>query len=156
MYVTTGNNYSDPPTDDSDAIIAYDLESGKRLWSQQFTEGDAYNVACNSNADSMNCPQADAPDFDFGSSAITVNGVATKGGSLNRPGAAVVDGMLYVNSGLVMAEIYNGVHLSASPHMAPQTDNGIVRGTWVLDTPGKDQLLQVHRKAVRWVTSLGP
>lgn len=72
LYVTTGDNYSDPPTDDSDAIIAYDLESGKRLWSQQFTEGDAYNMACNSKADGVNCPQADGPDFDFGSSGILV------------------------------------------------------------------------------------
>lgn len=72
LYVTTGDNYSDPPTDDSDAIIAYDLDSGKRLWSRQFTEGDAYNMACNSNADGVNCPQADGPDFDFGSSAILV------------------------------------------------------------------------------------
>lgn len=72
VYVTTGDNYSDPPTDDSDAIIAYDLDSGNRLWSRQFTEGDAYNMACNSNADGVNCPQADGPDFDFGSSAILV------------------------------------------------------------------------------------
>lgn len=72
MYVTTGDNYSDPPTDDSDAIIAYDLDSGKRLWSRQFTEGDAYNMACNASADKVNCPEADGPDYDFGSSAILV------------------------------------------------------------------------------------
>jgi len=29
----------------------------------------------------------------------TVNGVKAKGGSLDGPGAVVVDGMLYVNSG---------------------------------------------------------
>ena len=72
MYVTTGDNYSDPPTDDSDAIIAYDLDSGKRLWSRQFTQDDAYNMACNPSADKVNCPKADGPDFDFGSSAILV------------------------------------------------------------------------------------
>lgn len=70
VYVTTGDNYSDPPTDDSDAIIAFDLESGKRLWSRQFTKGDAYNMACNPRADKVNCPEADGPDFDFGASAI--------------------------------------------------------------------------------------
>ena len=70
VYVTTGDNYSDPPTDDSDAIIAFDLASGKRLWSRQFTQGDAYNMACNARADKINCPEADGPDFDFGASAI--------------------------------------------------------------------------------------
>ena len=72
VYVTTGDNYSDPPTDDSDAIIAYDLESGKRIWSRQFTKGDAYNMACNASADKVNCPEADGPDFDFGASAMLV------------------------------------------------------------------------------------
>ena len=70
VYVTTGDNYSDPPTDDSDAIIAFDLESGTRLWSRQFTEGDAYNIACNPRADKVNCPESNGPDFDFGASAI--------------------------------------------------------------------------------------
>ena len=72
VYVTTGDNYSDPPTDDSDAIIAYDLDTGKRVWSQQFTVGDAYNMACNQRADGINCPEANGPDLDFGSSAILV------------------------------------------------------------------------------------
>ncbi len=72
VYVTTGDNYSDPPTDDSDAIIAYDLDTGLRLWSQQFTEGDAYNMSCNQRANGINCPEAKGPDLDFGSSAILV------------------------------------------------------------------------------------
>ncbi len=72
VYVTTGDNYSDPPTDDSDAIIAYELDSGKRVWSQQFTRGDAYNMACNTGSDKINCPEADGPDFDFGASAMLV------------------------------------------------------------------------------------
>ena len=73
VYVTTGDNYSDPPTGDSDAIIAYDLETGRRLWSQQFTEGDAYNMSCNQRSDGINCPDANGPDLDFGSSAILVS-----------------------------------------------------------------------------------
>ena len=72
VYVTTGDNYSDPPTDDSDAILAFSLDNGERLWSRQFTAGDAYNMACDPNADRANCPEADGPDFDFGSSAMLV------------------------------------------------------------------------------------
>jgi polyvinyl alcohol dehydrogenase (cytochrome) len=69
VYVTTGDNYSDPPTDTSDAILAYDAESGGLVWSRQMTTGDAYNLAC-VRTERANCPQADGPDYDFGSSAV--------------------------------------------------------------------------------------
>lgn len=69
VYVTTGDNYSDPPSATSDAIMAFDMETGKHIWTQQFTKGDAFNIACES-ADDTNCPEARGPDLDFGSSAI--------------------------------------------------------------------------------------
>jgi len=56
LYVTTGDNYSDPPTDTSDAILAFDATSGKLVWSRQITSGDAFNVAC--PAMGPNCPAA--------------------------------------------------------------------------------------------------
>ena len=34
LYVTTGNNYSDPTSTMSDAFLALDLDTGKILWSQ--------------------------------------------------------------------------------------------------------------------------
>jgi polyvinyl alcohol dehydrogenase (cytochrome) len=71
LYVTTGDNYSDPPTGMSDAILAFDAASGKLAWSRQITSGDAFNVAC--PAMGPNCPAARGPDFDFGSSAILVS-----------------------------------------------------------------------------------
>jgi len=69
LYVTTGDNYSDPPTTTSDAILALELKSGKMLWSRQFTSNDAFTIACLVGA-STNCPKANGPDLDFGSSAI--------------------------------------------------------------------------------------
>jgi polyvinyl alcohol dehydrogenase (cytochrome) len=72
LYVTTGDNYSDPPTDTSDAFIAIDMSSGKLLWSRQMTGGDAYIVACRLPV-KTNCPEANGPDFDFGSSPILVS-----------------------------------------------------------------------------------
>jgi polyvinyl alcohol dehydrogenase (cytochrome) len=71
VYVATGDNYSDPVTDSSDAILALDLKTGKLLWSRQFTLGDAYNSACNSRTRN-NCPASDGPDFDFGQPPILV------------------------------------------------------------------------------------
>lgn len=69
IYVTTGDNYADPATKTSDAIVAFDLETGKFLWSEQFLANDAWNVACDS-ANEENCPEARGPDLDFASSPI--------------------------------------------------------------------------------------
>lgn len=71
MFVTTGDNYSEPATKTSDAVLAVAMDTGKILWSKQLTEGDAYNSSC-PLADKANCPDADGPDFDFGSPAILV------------------------------------------------------------------------------------
>jgi polyvinyl alcohol dehydrogenase (cytochrome) len=74
LYATTGDSYSDPPADTSDAFLAFRLETGEVAWSRQMTEGDAYTVSCSSAAAGMNnCPQAKGPDLDFGSSAILVD-----------------------------------------------------------------------------------
>jgi polyvinyl alcohol dehydrogenase (cytochrome) len=73
IYVTTGDNYSDPPSDTSDAFLAFGLDTGALAWSRQMTAGDAYTVACASSAPGTNnCPEASGPDLDFGSSAILV------------------------------------------------------------------------------------
>jgi polyvinyl alcohol dehydrogenase (cytochrome) len=74
IYVTTGDSYSDPPAQTSDAFLAFDLETGKLKWSKQMTQGDAFNFGCNAPEDSPNnCPEAKGPDFDFGSSPILVD-----------------------------------------------------------------------------------
>lgn len=71
VYVTTGNNYSDPPTGNSDAFVAFDLRSGKILWSRQMTAADAWNTSCRLQ-DRINCTESDGPDFDFGAAPILV------------------------------------------------------------------------------------
>ena len=60
MYVTTGDNYSDPASLTSDAVVAFDLRTGEFLWSKQFTAGDAWNVGCEQK-DDTNCPEARGP-----------------------------------------------------------------------------------------------
>jgi polyvinyl alcohol dehydrogenase (cytochrome) len=72
MYVTTGDNYSDPPTALSDAVVALQMSSGEILWSKQFTAGDAWNSSC-MLADQVNCPDSNGPDFDFAASAMLVS-----------------------------------------------------------------------------------
>jgi polyvinyl alcohol dehydrogenase (cytochrome) len=69
IYVATGDNYSDPPTGASDAVLALDLPSGKILWSRQVTANDAYTVDCEYPV-ITNCPDSKGPDFDFGQPPI--------------------------------------------------------------------------------------
>ena len=75
MYITTGNNYSQPGTDTSDAVMALDMDTGRILWTRQVLQGDVYNSACASATKGPSCPEEDGPDYDFGSPAIlTRNG----------------------------------------------------------------------------------
>jgi polyvinyl alcohol dehydrogenase (cytochrome) len=72
LYVTTGDNYSDPATSLSDSLVAMRLSSGEILWSKQFTAKDAWNSSCQLPG-KVNCPDTDGPDFDFASSAALVS-----------------------------------------------------------------------------------
>ena len=72
IYVTTGDSYSDPVARTSDAFVAFDLETGRILWSRQMTENDAFNAAC-ARPDGANCPETRGPDVDFGTSPMLVN-----------------------------------------------------------------------------------
>jgi polyvinyl alcohol dehydrogenase (cytochrome) len=71
LYVATGDNYSDPPTKTSDAILAMDLKTGALLWSKQLSQGDAFNNSC-SIPNGSNCPESKGPDYDFGQPPILV------------------------------------------------------------------------------------
>jgi polyvinyl alcohol dehydrogenase (cytochrome) len=70
VYVVTGDSYSDPAARTSDAFLAFDMDTGKLLWSRQLTAGDAYNLGCPTGD---NCPESKGPDFDFGCSPNLVD-----------------------------------------------------------------------------------
>jgi polyvinyl alcohol dehydrogenase (cytochrome) len=69
IYVATGNSYSDPPSAYTDAVIAFNLDTGKRLWSRQLTANDVWNTACVA-PDKANCPPKPGNDYDFGAPPI--------------------------------------------------------------------------------------
>ena len=69
LYVGDGENYASPANDSSDAVIAFRLSDGKRMWVQQLTRGDAWNVACMMQAN-PNCPAENGPDVDVAASVI--------------------------------------------------------------------------------------
>ena len=70
LYVATGNAYTEPAAVTSDAIVAFDLDTGAVRWANQFTPGDAFILNC--EGDNPNCPEEDGPDFDFGASPVLV------------------------------------------------------------------------------------
>jgi polyvinyl alcohol dehydrogenase (cytochrome) len=73
VYITTGNNYTGPAIN-SDSLIAFDLTSGKLLWSQQLTKDDIWLRGCrtgpNASAANSNCADTAGPDADFGGAAV--------------------------------------------------------------------------------------
>lgn len=71
LYFGTGENYSSPADGNSDAIFAIDAKTGKRRWTTQLTEGDAWNVGCMMGND--NCPEERGPDLDVASSPMLVD-----------------------------------------------------------------------------------
>jgi polyvinyl alcohol dehydrogenase (cytochrome) len=71
LYVATGDNYSSPATDTSDAVMALNLATGRIVWSKQITTGDAYNGSC--RGDRVNCPAQSGPTSTLLPSAILIS-----------------------------------------------------------------------------------
>jgi polyvinyl alcohol dehydrogenase (cytochrome) len=71
IYVGTGDNYSEPDTETSDAVVALDLKTGKLLWSAQFDKDDIYKIECGTPP-AVGCAPPAVPEFDLGASPILV------------------------------------------------------------------------------------
>jgi len=78
VYAATGNMYTEPQQPTSDAIMAFDLDTGAIKWTSQVTPSDIFVVGCGQLAgpagSGANCPSPEAlgPDFDFGNAPILV------------------------------------------------------------------------------------
>jgi polyvinyl alcohol dehydrogenase (cytochrome) len=70
LYIGTGENYSYPATNSSDAVQALDLKTGKLAWSYQGTQSDTWNLACPGDP---NCPDKAGPDLDFGMAPLLIH-----------------------------------------------------------------------------------
>ncbi len=68
IYASTGVNYSDPATPTSDAVLAFDMDSGRLLWSRQLLPNDVFNFGCVTGKG--NCPQTPGKDADLGAPPI--------------------------------------------------------------------------------------
>lgn len=100
VFIATGNLYSVPPDvqacqireanktvpdvpdpciragDNSESILALDLDTGKIVWAHHLGGVDVWNAACVSGPSQPNCPPAAGPDYDFGEAPmlLTVHG----------------------------------------------------------------------------------
>lgn len=72
VYAGTGENLNRPTTENSDAVVALDLETGELAWSFQATSDDAFNMACTQLRFRENCPDPVGPDLDFGMAPMLV------------------------------------------------------------------------------------
>jgi polyvinyl alcohol dehydrogenase (cytochrome) len=68
LYLTTGNQYTNPETKFSDAIIALDLDTGKVAWGYQAKFGDRFTTNCARGTSEC------GPDIDFGAIPISFKG----------------------------------------------------------------------------------
>jgi len=64
LYVATGNSYTRIATDATDAVVAFDLNSGERKWVSQVRADDNWQGGC-TGKEVGNCPSPLGPDFDF-------------------------------------------------------------------------------------------
>jgi len=67
LYAGTGNSYTNVSIPTSDAVVAFDLDTGAILWASQVQPKDNFTMGC---ARGVNCPEDRGPDYDFGSSPI--------------------------------------------------------------------------------------
>lgn len=72
VYVTTGNQYTQPVSKYCNAIIALDMSTGKEIWSYQATPKDIWTFGCRDN------PECDDLDIDFGTAPVFVKGARGK------------------------------------------------------------------------------
>ena len=71
IYHGSGQNYSAPADDNSDAIFAVDMTTGKRRWHRQVTENDVWTPAC--ILKTSNCTTDGGLDFDIAASILLID-----------------------------------------------------------------------------------
>ena len=76
LFFGTGNNYSSPPDDNSDAIFSIDLATGETRWRTQTRTGEFWNTwdeACQ-KALGLSVSPKEGPDVDFSAPPVLVHG----------------------------------------------------------------------------------
>lgn len=103
IYVSTGNSYTEVPSDSTDAIVALDFDTGIPRWKNQTTPNDNYLGGCRPPNPAVNCPLGvGGPDHDFGSSPLLVTLPNGKDILIAGQKSSVVYGMDPDNGGAIV------------------------------------------------------
>ena len=70
IYFGTGDAETDPTPKTTDAILAVDIKTGRRLWSYQASLNDSFLGGCSGPQRTDNCPKVNGPDLDIGNSPV--------------------------------------------------------------------------------------
>jgi polyvinyl alcohol dehydrogenase (cytochrome) len=73
VYVGTGDAYTEPAAKMTDAIVAYNMDTGKFLWAFQDTKNDAWMLGCGPTYRAEPCPKELGPDWDYAASPMLRN-----------------------------------------------------------------------------------
>lgn len=131
IYVGTGNGYADPANEFTDAVIAFDLQTGARRWVKQLTGGDGWNYSC-TNPNKASCPEAHGEDYDIGASPVLGKWlyVGQKSGlvyALDPDAAGKVVWQTRIGHGGALGGIQWGMALDAQALYVPLSDFGVNR-----------------------------
>ncbi len=163
IYAGSGENYSSPGSDRSDAVIAFDMESGKINWTMQALADDVWNMACMSDDPVVRqaCPVENGPDYDFGAGIMFVKNpklgdrviAGQKSGDLFfiNPDTGDVIKKMKIGRGGVQAGIHFGMARDNDTLYVPISDFPDGREPEALAKPGMFAL-SLDDGALKWFT----
>lgn len=135
LYIGTAQNYTEPLTATSDAIISLDMDTGAVNWTFQARDDDAWNGNC-SIPDSLKCADPAGYDFDFGAAPILLDDGATiiagdKGGIVYSIAAetGALNWSTRVSLGSTLGGIHWGMAADARRVFVAATDFSIDKAT---------------------------
>ncbi len=70
IYFGTGDAETEPAPETTDAVLAVDMKTGRRLWVRQLQANDSFLGGCNGAERTENCPKDLGPDLDIGNSPM--------------------------------------------------------------------------------------
>ena len=118
LYHGSGENYSSPADENSDAVFAVDMTTGERIWQKQLLAGDAWNGGCYfGGAEHPNCPIEQGPDFDISAPPLLIEMELGKKVLVVGGKSGVIHGLNPLDKGSILwrkrvgaGGVYGGVH----------------------------------------------
>ncbi|MEQ1782407.1 MAG: PQQ-binding-like beta-propeller repeat protein [Hyphomonadaceae bacterium] len=168
VYFATGESNSPPAHNNTDAVIAIDLKTGKQKWAFNATPSDIYNIGCDVNPDPklLNCtktPETVFRDVDFGASVILGTHkdgkqlvyAGQKSGSVwaFNPDTGKVVWRKALGTGGALGGVHWGIAFHNDTVFAPISNVGMpIKGEWEGDPTIKPGLYALNAKTgkIKW------